>query len=170
MSNFGILYAPDDVAVRITDGANTYERCPLDIEDGASVLYLTDTLESVVTNRQFKDDFALNMFKMYALHGKVKRVSNRLIFVEDSGYERLMIHTNNLWRCVDYRIVRYDNPITRCVEYRVCEHTERGHRAISSAFRDFNSKPEYSPISNAFKSLNAAREWCDIAAIAPVLA
>lgn len=147
MSNFGILYAPDDVAVRITDGANTYERCPLDIEDGASVLYLTDTLESVVTNRQFKDDFALNMFKLYALHGKVKRVSNRLIFVEDSGYERLMINTNNLWRRVDYRIVPFDS------YYYVCEPTKRGYIAISSAFRD----------------LNAAREWCDIAAIAPVL-
>ena len=147
MSNFGILYAPDDVAVRITDGANTYERCPLDIEDGASVLYLTDTLESVVTNRQFKDDFALNMFKLYALHGKVKRVSNRLVFVEDSGYERLMINTNNLWRRVDYRIVPFDT------YYYVCEPTERGYIAISSAFRD----------------LNTAREWCDIAAIAPVL-
>lgn len=147
MSNFGILYAPDDVAVRITDGANTYERCELDIEDGASVLYLTDTLESVVTNRQFKDDFALNMFKLYALHGKVKRVSNRLIFVEDSGYERLMINTNNLWRRVDYRIVPLDS------YYYVCEPTERGYIAISSAFRD----------------LNTAREWCDIAAIAPVL-
>ena len=148
MSNFGILYAPDDVAVRITDGANTYERCELDIEDGASVLYLTDTLESVVTNRQFKDDFALNMFKLYALHGKVKRVSNRLIFVEDSGYERLMINTNNLWRLVDYRIVPFD------IYYYVCEPTERGYIAISSAFRD----------------LNTAREWCDVAAITPVLA
>lgn len=148
MSNFGILYTPDDVAMRITDGANTYERCPLDIEDGASVLYLTDTLESVVTNRQFKDDFALNIFKLYALHGKVKRVSNRLVFVEDSGYERLMINTNNLWRRVDYRIVPFD------IYYYVCEPTERGYIAISSAFRD----------------LNAAREWCDIAAIAPVLA
>lgn len=153
MSNFGILYAPDDVAMRITDGANTYERCPLDIEDGASVLYLTDTLESVVTNRQFKDDFALNMFKLYALHGKVKRVSNRLVFVEDSGYERLMINTNNLWRRVDYRIVA--SGITRMgrVEYHVCERTKRGYVAVSSTFRD----------------LNAAREWCDIAAIAPVL-
>lgn len=147
MSNFGILYTPDDVAMRITDGANTYERCELDIEDGASVLYLTDTLESVVTNRQFKDDFALNMFKLYALHGKVKRVSNRLVFVEDSGYERLMINTNNLWRCVEYRIVPFDS------YYYVCEPTERGYIAISSAFR----------------GLNAAREWCNIAAIAPVL-
>lgn len=147
MSNFGILYTPDDIAERITDGANTYERCPLDIEDGASVLYLTDTLESVVTNRQFKDDFALNMFKLYALHGKVKHVSNRLIFVEDSGYERLMINTNNLWRRVDYRIVPFD------CDYYICEPTERGYIAISSAFRD----------------LNAAREWCNIAAIAPVL-
>lgn len=154
MSNFGILYAPDDVAERITDGANTYERCPLDIEDGASVLYLSDTLESIVTNRQFKDDFVLNMFTSYALHGRVKRVSNRLIFVEDSGYERLMIHTNNLWRRVDYRIVPFDNPITGRVEYRVCERTERGYSAISSAFRD----------------LNTARKWCDIAAIAPILA
>lgn len=154
MSNFGILYAPDDVAVRITDGANTYERCELDIEDGASVLYLTDTLESVVTNRQFKDDFALNMFKLYALHGKVKHVSNRLIFVEDSGYERLMINTNNLWRRVDYRIVSLDNPVMERIDYYVCKRTERGYKAISSAF----------------KSLNAAREWCDIAAIAPVLA
>ena len=153
MSNFGILYTPDDVAERITDGANTYERCPLDIEDGASVLYLTDTLENIVTNRQFDDDFALNMFKLYALHGKVKRVSNRLVFVEDSGYERLMINTNNLWRCVDYRIVPRINPITGRAEYCVCELTERGYGDISSAFRD----------------LNAAREWCDIAAIAPVL-
>lgn len=153
MSNFGILYTPDDVAERITDGANTYERCPLDIEDGASVLYLTDTLENVVTNRQFKDDFALNMFKLYALHGKVKRVSNRLIFVEDSGYERLMINTNNLWRRVEYRIVPRINPITGRAEYCVCELTERGYGAISSTFKD----------------LNAAREWCNIAAIAPVL-
>ena len=153
MSNFGILYAPDDVAVRITDGENTYERCELDIEDGANVLYLTDTLESVVTNRQFKDDFALNMFKLYALHGKVKRVSNRLVFVDDSGYERLMINTNNLWRRVDYRIVSLDNPVMERIDYYVCERTARRYRAVSSAF----------------KSLNAAREWCDIAAIAPVL-
>lgn len=154
MSNFGILYAPDDAAVRITDGENTYERCELDIEDDANVLYLTDTVESVVTNRQFKDDFALNMFKLYALHGKVKRVSNRLIFVDDSGYEHLMINTNNLWRRVDYRIVSLDNPVMERIDYYVCERTERRYKAISSAF----------------KSLNAAREWCDIAAIAPVLA
>lgn len=154
MSNFGILYAPDDAAVRITDGTNTYERCPLDIEDGASVLYLSDTLENVVTNRHFKDDFALKMFKLYAIHGKIKRTSNRLIFVEDGGYELLMVHTNNLWRCVDYRIVPFDNPITGRVEYHVCERTERG----------------YGVISNAFRGLNEAREWCNIAAIAPVLA
>lgn len=154
MSNFGILYAPDDAAERITDGANTYERCPLDIEDGASVLYISDTLESVVTNRQFNDDFALNMFKQFALHGKVKRVSNLLTFVEDSGYERLMFHTNNLWRRIDYRIVPFDNPTTGRVEYYVCEPTKRGYSVISRPFRD----------------LNAAREWCDIGAIAPVLA
>lgn len=153
MSNFGILYTPDDIAERITDGANTYERCPLDIEDGASVIYLFNALESVVTNRNLTDDFALKMFKSYALHGKVKRVSNCLIFVEDSGYERLLSHTNNLWRRVEYHIVPRINPITGRAEYCVCELTERGYSAISSTFKD----------------LNAARKWCDIAAIAPVL-